>query len=129
MRFIHVKAVVVGMVTFVLLWILWNVVSSIVNPNYAVKVTQTSRNYFEVFSYVSAIIPGYVAAFISKEKQILHGLIVGALLGVAIVLFWAVTGVLSGANFASVLYYPIIVCVLATFGGWVRRFQVGHKNG
>jgi putative membrane protein (TIGR04086 family) len=116
------KAILAGVGAYVGMWVIWNIAAPSDTSTLHVRET-----IFQVFTLVAAIVPGYVAGRLAKQRQVSHGLAAGGVLAIITLAIWFLFGMASTSNWVGVLYYPAILCAFGTLGGKLSEYG-GNKR-
>lgn len=106
---ISLKALFAGFCAYIALWVVYILILSLNSPNYFISVTSVNATVFRIFNLLAAVIPGYIAGFIARRRPILHGVLAGVTVAVAVLLFlrnsssfdWGLPFFLIGMSFVG----------------------------
>ena len=117
MNILNYKAILYGFASYVFVWVVWALYSIVVSSSSDVHLFIMS-----VITNLAGLVPGYVAARIAKIRQLIHGLTIGAIVGLGIILFWSSIGALENLTWPSYLQLPITTMVMSLLGSIVAKF-------
>ena len=114
---INYKAVLYGFSSYVLIWILWSFLGSFASNESGITIYLIS-----VVTNFAGLVPGYIAARIAKVRQLFHGLVSGAAVGISILVFWYAMGALDNSYWYSYMILPTNTVIMSLLGGVVAKF-------
>ncbi len=118
------KAVILGALSYPLLWLIWSVFS----PEYAHKSTQWYSLFFDLFYMLMPALSGYLAGYLAKTRGLQHGALVGALVVAMSLVFWVVADIVDFSSLSVMLFQMASMLVLAMAGGALSQWRYYLKS-
>ena len=122
MRSLHWKAVSYGFLSFIVVWVIWNIAVNIGIENF-----KSNETVLYTTSTISGSLSGYVTSAVARKNFVIHSMITGLMISVALLLFWALLGALEQVSLYNFVATPIFFIVLSMLGGAIAKLQ-GKTN-
>ena len=115
---LHWKAVSYGFLSFIAVWVIWNITHNIHTEG-----AKSNMAVFYTTSTISGLLPGYISSVVSRNSFVVHSIITGLLISIALFLFWALLGALSQVTLYNYVATPLFFIVLSILGGGIAKLQ------
>ena len=112
------KAISYGFISFVVVWVVWSVLVSIVTEDGI-----SNEAVFYTTSVISGLLPGYIASTISRNNFLIHSTFTGIAIATSLLLFWVLMGALEQGSLYSLTATPVFFIVLSILGGLIAKLQ------
>jgi len=119
---ISFKALCVGVISYVLLWVVQVVIANmpLLSDNFVYFLLTFMTTH-------AGIVSGYVAARFASNLHLYHGLYTGVLISLGMLVFWSVIGELSNAPWSSAIQLPLSTVVMSVLGSIVAKQYHGNE--
>lgn len=124
MNTIKWKYVVVGVIAYVLGWFIWNLIIGFIQAAMSSSKAGAYELVFQIFNFIVALLPGYLAGMLAKERPVMHGIVVGIAISILVLMFYKFVGVFEQSTLSSILFIPIYILFLSTLGGFVANWHL-----
>jgi uncharacterized membrane protein len=115
---LHWKAISYCFLSFIAVWAIWNI-----THNIHAEGAKSNESVFYTTSAISGLLPGYTASVVSRKSFVIHCIITGLLISIALFLFWALLGALTKVTLYNYVATPTFFIVLSIIGGVIAKLQ------
>ena len=115
---LHWKAISYGFLSFIAVWVIWNI-----THNIHAEGAKSNEAVFYTTSTISGLLPGYIASVVSRKSFVIHSIVTGLVISIALFLFWALLGAFSQVTLYNYVATPIFFIVLSILGGVIAKLQ------
>ena len=115
---LHWKAISYGVLSFVAVWVIWSITHNIHSG-----AAKSNEAVFYTTSIISGLLAGYIASVASRKGFVIHNIITGLFISIALFLFWALLGALAHTTLYNYVATPIFFIVLSILGGGIAKLQ------
>jgi len=123
MKKLNVKAILLGLGAYILVWVIWNIFLHLLVDEDE-NISGTYMFIFQIFNFLSALIPGLVAAMVAKTEPIKHGVVTGLVLAIVLVLYLSSFSIVEETTLTRVWFLPLFLLFMSSLGGVLAGWKL-----